>query len=235
MSTEAGGQHFMRAFSDPEAVAKVCGWARRSVPGYADLHRMTAILLGERAPRNAKVLVLGAGGGLELKAPRRGASRNGRSSASIRPRPCLTSRRVRSGTSARASNSCRVTSTTRRSGPDDAATCLLTLHFPRYGRGANAPPARFNAGSGPARLLSPRTAAFRKETNARSGSRVTRHTRSRRAWSPSTPTGRAGRGGTHGKHVLSPEQGEAVLRDAGLRGDSQFFAAFTWRGWIAHA
>ena len=40
----------------------------RFVPGYADLHRMTRILLAERTAPDAQVLVLGAGGGLELKA-----------------------------------------------------------------------------------------------------------------------------------------------------------------------
>ena len=40
----------------------------RFVPGFADLHRMTRILLAERAAPDAHVLVLGAGGGLELKA-----------------------------------------------------------------------------------------------------------------------------------------------------------------------
>ncbi len=55
-------------FSDPEAVARYAEGPPRFVPGFADLHRMTAILLAERAPRNAGVLVLGAGGGLELKA-----------------------------------------------------------------------------------------------------------------------------------------------------------------------
>lgn len=40
----------------------------RNVPGFASLHRMTSMLLAERVPSEGRVLVLGAGGGLELKA-----------------------------------------------------------------------------------------------------------------------------------------------------------------------
>lgn len=42
--------------------------ARRNVPGLAGLHRMTGLLLAERVPANGRVLVVGAGGGLELNA-----------------------------------------------------------------------------------------------------------------------------------------------------------------------
>ncbi len=39
----------------------------RQVPGFHDLHKMTQQLLAERVPNNAHILVLGAGGGLELE------------------------------------------------------------------------------------------------------------------------------------------------------------------------
>jgi tRNA (cmo5U34)-methyltransferase len=40
----------------------------RQVPGYSSLHRMVSLLLAERTPPDGRVLVLGAGGGQELKA-----------------------------------------------------------------------------------------------------------------------------------------------------------------------
>src|SRR4051794_19149882 len=40
----------------------------RQVPGFASLHRMVTMLLAERVPAHGRVLVVGAGGGLELKA-----------------------------------------------------------------------------------------------------------------------------------------------------------------------
>src|ERR1041384_5480746 len=52
---------------DPDAVARYAEGPHRLVPGFADLQRMTALLLAERAPEDARVLVGGAGGGLELK------------------------------------------------------------------------------------------------------------------------------------------------------------------------
>jgi tRNA (cmo5U34)-methyltransferase len=36
-------------------------------------------------------------------------------------------------------------------------------------------------------------------------------------------------------HVLAPEQDEAVLREAGFSGVSLFYAAFSFRGWVAYA
>ena len=40
----------------------------RQVPGFFGLHRMTTLLLAERVPADGRVRVLGAGGGLKLKA-----------------------------------------------------------------------------------------------------------------------------------------------------------------------
>jgi len=40
----------MAPFSDPQAVARYAEGPPRFVPGFTDLHRMTTILLGERAP-----------------------------------------------------------------------------------------------------------------------------------------------------------------------------------------
>jgi hypothetical protein len=54
-------------FTDPQAVARYAEGPPRIVPGFADLQRMTTLLLAERTPQDARVLVVGAGGGLELK------------------------------------------------------------------------------------------------------------------------------------------------------------------------
>jgi tRNA (cmo5U34)-methyltransferase len=58
----------MTQFSDPQAIADYAERTRGLVPGLVDLHRMSALLLSERAPLDGRVLVVGAGGGLELKA-----------------------------------------------------------------------------------------------------------------------------------------------------------------------
>src|SRR6185312_3429439 len=57
----------MDPFSDTQTVARYAQGALRNVPGYQAMQRMTTLLLAERVPEDARVLVLGAGGGLELK------------------------------------------------------------------------------------------------------------------------------------------------------------------------
>ena len=58
----------MNPVSDPAAVSSYAERTARIVPGIAGLHRMAGVLLAERAPADARILALGAGGGLELKA-----------------------------------------------------------------------------------------------------------------------------------------------------------------------
>ena len=58
----------IEAFSNPENVARYTDGPIRMVPGYAGMQQMAMLLLAERVPVNGRVLVLGAGGGLELKA-----------------------------------------------------------------------------------------------------------------------------------------------------------------------
>ena len=36
-------------------------------------------------------------------------------------------------------------------------------------------------------------------------------------------------------HILTPEQDEAILRDAGFSNVSLFYAGFTFRDWVAYA
>ncbi|RYY79225.1 MAG: class I SAM-dependent methyltransferase [Moraxellaceae bacterium] len=55
------------AFLDAQKISGYADNALKMVPGLADLHKMMGILLAERAPTDAHILVLGAGGGMELK------------------------------------------------------------------------------------------------------------------------------------------------------------------------
>ena len=58
---------FLKTFEDPAAVQRYSEGPPRFMPGYADMQRMAAILLAEHAGKDAGILVLGAGGGLEMK------------------------------------------------------------------------------------------------------------------------------------------------------------------------
>ena len=46
----------LASFSDPQHVARYVDGPPRVVPGFTDLHRMTRILIAERAPKDARVL-----------------------------------------------------------------------------------------------------------------------------------------------------------------------------------
>src|SRR5579859_2460839 len=128
MTTESAVREepFLKNFSDPEAVARYADGPRRFVPGLDALHRMTGLLLAESAPADARVLVLGAGGGAELQAM-----------AEAHPRWTFTgvdpaAEMLRLAERTIGTNMDRVTLIEgyiddAPDGPFDAATCLLTL------------------------------------------------------------------------------------------------------------
>ena len=130
MSTDAqdGAQHFLGSFADPEAVARYSEGPRRFVPGFDALHLMTGILLAERAPSDATVLVLGAGGGLELKAMAE-AYPSWRF-VGVDPSEEMLKLAARTlGPLVERVELVQGHIEDAPAGPFDAATCLLTLHF----------------------------------------------------------------------------------------------------------
>jgi tRNA (cmo5U34)-methyltransferase len=215
----------MDPFSDPQAVARYVEGAPRNVPGYHAMQRMTTLLLAERVPEDARVLVLGAGGGLELKVFAQ--ARSGWTFDGIDPSaemlklaeqtlgPLASRARLHQGYIDGAPQ-----------GPFDAATCLLTLHFltieerrrtaaevhRRLKPGAPFVVAHFCIPQGDERAVwLSRFAAYAgidPDQAAAIDSRLT---------------------------ILSPEQDEAILREAGFSNVSLFYAAFSFRGWVAHA
>lgn len=54
--------------TNPGDVSTYAERVAHQVPGLEDLHRMAGLLLAERVPPSGRILVLGAGGGLELRA-----------------------------------------------------------------------------------------------------------------------------------------------------------------------
>lgn len=118
----------LSSFSDPVSVARYADGPMRMVPGFHGLQRMAAVLLAERVGEDANILVLGAGGGLELKV-----------FADMQPgwRFCGVDPSAEMLELARQTLgplSERVTFhegyiDDAPEGPFDGATCLLTLHF----------------------------------------------------------------------------------------------------------
>ena len=222
----------MDSFSDPSAVSRYAEGPPRLVPGFADLHRMSLLLLAERVPAVGRVLVLGAGGGLELKAFAEGqpnwqfdgvdpaAEMLRLAQVTLRPLAARVSLHEGYIESAPA-------------GPYNGATCLLTMHFlplevrrrtlqellRRLKPGAPLVVAHhsFPQTEGGRDLWLARYVAFAVS----SGVEQAQADSARVAIGARLP-------------VLSPEQDEAVLREAGFADVSLFYAGFSFRGWVAY-
>ena len=228
-----GAQTFLRAFSDPDVVARFTDGPRRFVPGLDGLHRMTGVLLAERAPDHAKVLVLGAGGGLELSAL--AEAHPSWSFVGVDPSPLM----LRLAERTLGSDMSRVELVEgyihhAPAGPFDAATCLLTLHFLSAAERLRTvraihdrlrPGAPFVAAHGclpqqPAQraLWLDRYAGYAVASGTDPG-----QARTMRATVDASV------------NMLSPAEDETLLRDGGFRDASLFYTAFTWHGWIGHA
>lgn len=221
------------AFSDPQAVARYAEGPPRLVPGFADLQRMVMLLLAERAPDDARVLVLGAGGGLEIKAL--AEARPGWRFDGVDPSAeMIKLARTTIGALADRARLHHGFIDCAPEGPFDAATCLLTLHFVareerlrtlvevrrRLAPGAPFAVAHFSFPQGAADrdLWLARYAAFA----VASGVEPSQAENARSAIGARLP-------------ILAPEEDEQLLREAGFEGIALFYVGFAFRGWVAYA
>ena len=115
-------------FTDRAAVANYATDTPRKVPGLRDLHRMTTLLLSEQATGAGQVLVVGAGGGLELVSM--AAARSDWQFVGVDPSPAMLDL-ARAAVAPFAERVQFVEGTVRQApaGPFDGATCLLVMHF----------------------------------------------------------------------------------------------------------
>ena len=220
-------------FTDPQLVSQYAEGPPRFVPGYHGMQCMATLLIAERAPKDARVLVLGAGGGLELKAFAQ--AQPGWSFDGVDPSAeMLKLAEQMMGPQAPRARLHQGYIDVAPDGPFDAATCLLTLHFValderkrtavevrrRLKVGAPFVVAHLSIpqGDGERALWLSRHAAFLSASGA-SADQV------------------ASACAAIGQHlpILTPEQDEAILRDAGFSNISLFYAGFTFRGWVAYA
>jgi tRNA (cmo5U34)-methyltransferase len=221
----------MDPFSDPQAVAHYAANPPRLVPGFADLQRMVGLLLAERAPDDARVLVVGAGGGLELKVF--AEAHPGWRFVGVDPSAeMLNLARLTLGPLAPRAQLHQGFIDSAPEGPFDAASCILTLHFVarderqrtlteirrRLKPGAPFAAAHFSFRREERELWLARYAAFAVSSGV-------------------APAQAANASAAIGERlpILSPEEDEQLLRDAGFAGVTLFYAAFAFRGWIAYA
>jgi len=217
----------MTPFSDPAVVAGYVEATAKKVPGLADLHRMAAILLAERAPEDAGILVVGAGGGLELSAF--ADAQPGWCFLGVDPSAAMLdlARRTLGPLGARADLRLG-TIDAAPPGPFDGATCLLTLHFLDRDE-------RLRTLREIHRRLRPGAALVVAHHSAADGADLTRWlSRSLTfAGTPASPAAAAQM--AQRLPVLTTEEDEALLREAGFCDIALFYAALSFRGWVAVA
>ncbi len=228
-----GAQHFLDSFKDPAAVARYSEGPRRFVPGLDGLHRMTGLLLAERAAADARILVLGAGGGSELKAM--AAAYPGWRFTGVDPAgPMLALAAEVMGPEAVRVELVEGTIDDAPIGPFDGATCLLTLHFlDRAERTRTAAEIRRRLKPGAAFVAAHGSFPQEAGTRDRWLDRYAAYAIASGGDPEQVAKGRQAVA-TH-VAMLSPEEDEAVLRAAGFTGVEPFYAAFTWRGWVGYA
>ncbi len=221
-------------FHDAQFASDYIDHPPRFMPGYREMHRLAAVLISERAPANAGVLVLGAGGGLEMKAL-----------AEARPEWTFDGVDPAAPMLAVASKTLGPLITRARlhegyiddapAGPFDAATALLTLHF-------LAPDERRRTAAEVRRRLSPgapfvvahmsfpqRDATQRAKWLSRyadyavdSGISREDAEKMRNTVNSDVP-------------FLTPDEDMAILAEAGFSDVTEFYSAFTFRGWVGYA
>ena len=202
----------------------------RQVPGFAGLHRMTSMLLAERVAAQGRVLVLGAGGGLELKAL--ADDHPGWTFTGIDPSADM----LRVAGQIAGAHAARIRLLegyidAAPMGPFDGAVCLLTLHFvPRDQRLETlrqvhrrlAPGAPFVVAHMSFTQTEPDRSLWIARHVAFGGTDPANAESARRAIATRLS-------------ILSPEEDEAMLREAGFTNVSLFYAGLSFRGWVGYA
>ncbi|HJV68797.1 class I SAM-dependent methyltransferase [Ideonella sp.] len=192
---------------------------------------MTSLLLGEQSPDAARVLVVGAGGGLELVSL--ATARPGWRFTGVDPSPAMLDL-AREAIAPFAERVQLIEGTVSQAPAErfDGATCLLVLHFLerserlrtlqaihlRLKPGARLVVAHHSPPEGRAERWMSRSAAFAAGTPADQASAAA-----------------AGKLMTERLPMLTPAEEEDLLRAAGFVDVEQFYAALSFRGWVASA
>lgn len=219
----------MTPFGDPDAVTRYAAGALRMVPGLHDLHKMSRLLLAEGAGPQGHMLVLGAGGGMELAAFAT-AEPDWRFTGVDPSAPMLDLAARTLGRDAARATLHHGYIDTAPPGPFDGASCLLTLHFlpadqrlqtlralhDRLKPGARLVTAHHSIPQDQKTLWLTRFAAF-AQTNGVPQAQAAQMILTLATRLP----------------TLSPPEDEALLTDAGFTDVQLFYAAFTFRGWTA--
>lgn len=221
----------VQPFSDPAMLAGYADATPQRVPGFGDLHRMAVTHLAESVADNARFLVLGAGGGLELKAFTQ--ARPDWTFVGVDPsQPMLDLAAQVLGAHGSQVELIHGYIDDAPVGPFDGATCFLVLHFlpvPDRLEVLRALKVRLKPSApliiahhcepdvGPVEDWLARSVAFANGPMA--------DAKAARASAASMA-----------QHLtlLTAQEEEALLRDAGFTQPALFYAGLSFRGWVAY-
>jgi tRNA (cmo5U34)-methyltransferase len=220
-------------FSDPQAVARYAEGPRMLVPGFHALQQMAALLLAESVPEDGHVLVLGAGGGLELKAFAQ-AHRQWRLTGVDPSAEMLTLAKATLGPLASRVDLLEGYVDTAPEGPFDGAACLLTLHFlPAAERLHTLQELGCRLKPGAPLVVAHHSFPQSQREKARWLQRYAAFGVSSGVLPSDARRGSEAVGAR--LPLLDPEQDVALLQDAGFEAVELFYAGFTFKGWVAYA
>ncbi|MFJ7792584.1 class I SAM-dependent methyltransferase [Pseudomonas sp. NPDC096950] len=204
----------------------------RLVPGFESLQRMAMLLLRESVPTAGRILVLGAGGGLELK-----------KFADAQPQwrfvgvdPSAEMLKLAEATLGAHTERVELHEgfiDTAPEGPFDAATCLLTLHFIPAEERLRTLKEIWR------RLLPGAPLIVAHHSFPQSPDEKSRWLKRYAAYAvdsgvPAADAERAIAAISSNLPVLSPEEDERLLRAAGFEAVEVFYTGFTFKGWMAY-
>ncbi|WP_319277184.1 class I SAM-dependent methyltransferase [Stenotrophomonas sp.] len=204
----------------------------KKVPGLLDMQRMARLLLEERVPADGTVLVLGAGGGMELRAFTE--AQPGWHFRAVDPSaPMLDMARQRLGPLA----SCvAFTEGYIDDAPEeecDGAACLLTLHFlPAEQRLHTLKAMRRRLKPGAPLVVAHHSYP---QDDAQKGRWLQRFAAFSASSGIALDAAHTVDSMARLLPALSPEQDVALLHEAGFGTVELFYAAFSFRGWVAYA
>ncbi|MEJ2789809.1 MULTISPECIES: methyltransferase [unclassified Pseudoxanthomonas] len=218
------------SFSDPDAVARYAQGPIRQVPGFQGMQQMARLLLAERVPDDGHVLVLGAGGGLELKAF--ADAQPGWRFTGVDPSAEML-KLATTTLGPLASRAALVEGYIDDAppGPFDGATCLLTLHFlPAEQRLHTLAGVRRRLAPGAPFIVAHHSVDDATDKRERWLSRYAAFAVA--SGVPATSMVSAAAAINARLPLLSPGQDEALLGEAGFVDIELFYAGFTFRGWV---
>ncbi|MBI1359904.1 MAG: methyltransferase domain-containing protein [Alphaproteobacteria bacterium] len=223
------------SFNDRDNARNYCaGGPANFMPGFFLMHRLAVQLLSERAADGARVLVLGAGGGFELKAFCE--ARPGWRYVAVDPAGAMLDQaKEEIGTAASRVEWIEGYIDDAPAGPFDAATCLLTLHMMKDDgtklaalketRARLKPGAPFilvdncvDAAAPDFRRQMDRYSQFAQDSGV----------------APDF-VARARESVESAGTCVSGARNEELLREAGFGTIEGFYTALSWRGWVATA